>query len=114
MLGVCLMMNIYIFFGKCNPLRSSYFSAGGEGKSCWFAPVAMSYVFGLETVAPARGISICRLLQAPGAGPDFFCPSFNSLCALRSRVKKPFRALRKLLQLLGSDLGEAEHRLPET
>lgn len=78
------------FFGKCIPLRGSYFSAGGEGKSCWFAPVAMSYVFGLETVAPARGISICMLLQAPGAGPDFFCPSFNCLCALRSRVKNPF------------------------
>lgn len=43
-----------------------------------------------------------------------FLPQFQLPLCFEEQGKKPFCTLRKLLQLLGSDLGEAEHRLLET
>lgn len=58
---VCFMMNLlfllfFLFFGKCIPLRGSYFPAGGKERSCRFAPVVvLSHTLWEEATVPARG-----------------------------------------------------------
>lgn len=47
---------IFLFFGKCIPLRGSYFPAGGKEKSCRFAPVVvLSHTLYGEATVPAKG-----------------------------------------------------------
>lgn len=58
---VCFMMNLlfllfFLFFGKCIPLRGSYFPAGGKERSCRFAPVVvLSHTLYGEATVPAKG-----------------------------------------------------------
>lgn len=96
---VCLTMNLFfkiffLFFGKCIPLRGSYFPAGEEGKSCLFAPVVLSHAW--EATVPAKRdpyIGWGRLQGSKRPILSLFWLSWcceeqsNSFCAVRNSLQ---------------------------
>lgn len=102
---VCFIMNlfflnIFLFFVKCIPLRGSYFPAGGEGKSCLFAPVvALSHAWG-EAPVPAKRDPYISWGGLQGSKRPILSLFWLSWCC--EELSNSFCAVRNSLQLWDS------------